>query len=215
VEATSTLAQLAYKYKKFLIHASTSYVFDGQNGPYRETDNPNQSNPNLVSYYGQLKQAAENRILNETSKYAIVRFEIPFGINHPDKSKTDLMQWIISRYNNNNLPPMFSDQQITPISITEFVKAIEIIIDNQQSGIYHIASSNLTSPHQFAMDILSQYLDEQNITIRKDSYAMSPIPANKAIRPLHGGLIMTNLLQMGYTKQTSQEMIRSVLESKK
>ena len=57
-----------------LFHISTDYVFDGDRGSYKESD---ETKP--VSYYGQTKLAAEKVIRNCGLNYIIARTQVLYG----------------------------------------------------------------------------------------------------------------------------------------
>ena len=68
VTATRFIVDAAKKINAFLIFISTDFVFDGINGPYKETDTVNP-----VSYYGSTKVAAEKSVAESGLPYAIAR----------------------------------------------------------------------------------------------------------------------------------------------
>ena len=72
-----------------LIHISTDYVFDGENGPYDET-----KIPNPISYYGRTKLASENALLTSGINYAIVRTNVLYG--HAKYGRPDFVKWVVT-----------------------------------------------------------------------------------------------------------------------
>ena len=48
VNAVKNLIEASEKHQTHLIHLSTDFIFDGENGPYKEEDKPNP-----LSYYGE------------------------------------------------------------------------------------------------------------------------------------------------------------------
>ena len=66
VNALSTLLFLTEEYNIQLVHLSTDFIFDGENGPYDEL-----SVPNPLSYYGQTKLRAEELLKNSKAKWVI------------------------------------------------------------------------------------------------------------------------------------------------
>ena len=57
VSAVENISQAGKALDSHLIHISSDYIFDGNNGPYNETDLPNP-----IGYYGRTKLASENAI---------------------------------------------------------------------------------------------------------------------------------------------------------
>jgi len=63
VNAVKYLFEASKKVKAHFIHLSTDFIFDGENGPYKEDDTPNP-----LSYYGESKWAAEKILINSDNK---------------------------------------------------------------------------------------------------------------------------------------------------
>ena len=74
-----------------LIHLSTDFIFDGENGPYEEDDWPNP-----LSYYAESKLEAEKLIEKTYLKWAIVRTMLVYGIVR-DMSRTNIL--LCPKYN--------------------------------------------------------------------------------------------------------------------
>ena len=75
VDAVSFLLEGCKEINAQLIHLSTDFIFDGENGPYSENDSPNP-----LSYYGVSKLAAEELLINsDYSNWSIARTIIVFG----------------------------------------------------------------------------------------------------------------------------------------
>lgn len=171
-EVPAKLALLASKYKSFLIHISTDYVFDGRNyRPYKENDLPNP-----LSVYARSKFAGEQGVLqfNDT---IVVR-----------------TSWLYSRFGHNFVKTMLKlgkerdalnivfDQTGTPtnardlaaviMNITEFMSRGELL-----RGIFHFANEGLCSWYDFAKEIidLAGYSCDV-LPITSDKY---PLPASR------------------------------------
>lgn len=205
VEATKTLAQLCSKHKRHLIYTSTIYVFDGKNGPYKEEVNPLASNdPQLISFYAMTKLEGEKVIKENCDKWSFIRFAWPFRAHFPPK--LDFARWILDAYQKGKLPPMFSDQTITPIFIDDFAEALKILIKSRKTGVFHIGSSDITSPYQFAVDLIGHYCGEGG-KVQKASYAKTLHPKGKGPRPLKSGVVMLNILPLGFRPSTTKQSI--------
>jgi len=72
---TSAISKLPEIKQRQLIHLSTDFVFDGENGPYREEDAPNP-----LSYYAETKLQAEELVKKCEFPWAIVRTIIVYGV---------------------------------------------------------------------------------------------------------------------------------------
>ncbi|HEY9117572.1 MAG TPA: sugar nucleotide-binding protein, partial [Roseivirga sp.] len=90
VNAVSYLIEACAKNNCFLLHLSTDFIFDGEDGPYDEN-----AKPNPISYYGDSKLAAEKLLENSTIDYAIARTVLVYGIAH-DMSRSNIILWVKS-----------------------------------------------------------------------------------------------------------------------
>lgn len=57
----------------YIVFISTDYVFDGESGPYSETDNPNP-----INVYGQTKLAGESLVIESPNPSCIIRTNVVF-----------------------------------------------------------------------------------------------------------------------------------------
>ena len=150
--AVSQLAQIAKNQQAKLIHISTDYVFDGQNGnPYLEID---KTNP--INVYGKTKLAGEKAIQKILPTNATI---IRVG-------------WMYSEYGNNFVKTMLrlakekdeinvvSDQIGSPTYATDLAEVILQAIkdrtlkkENQITEIYHYSNKGEISWYEFAKEI--------------------------------------------------------------
>ena len=87
VTAVEFLIKYAEQHQAHLIHLSTDFVFDGENSPYKETD---QANP--LSYYGKSKLAAEKLVQQANTQWSIVRTIIVYGVAE-NMSRSNIVLW--------------------------------------------------------------------------------------------------------------------------
>ena len=74
VAAVGYLRDECEKYSSHFIHISTDFIFDGEEGPYSETDEPNP-----LSYYGLSKLKSEQLLYDSTINWTILRTIILYG----------------------------------------------------------------------------------------------------------------------------------------
>src|SRR5436190_9342846 len=91
VTAVENIISACNKYNKniqpHLIHLSTDFVFNGENGPYKEDDVPDP-----LSYYAISKLESEKLVQQSSIKWAIIRTMLVYGI--VDKmSRTNIVLW--------------------------------------------------------------------------------------------------------------------------
>jgi len=74
IKGTLNLVKKVKEYGSKLVFVSTDYIFDGENGPYKETDKPNP-----INTYGMTKLEAESIIRSKLKDYLIVRTAQLYG----------------------------------------------------------------------------------------------------------------------------------------
>lgn len=139
-----------------LVQLSTDFVFPGtedNRGPYQEYSRLPES-PDQLSWYGWTKLEGEKRVRKIGGSWSIVRIAYPFKAYHLTRS--DFARRILDLYDHGRLYPMFADQWLTPTFIDELVPVLETLARERKNGIYHVASSNLTTPYEFSCYLLAQ-----------------------------------------------------------
>ncbi len=158
VLAVGNLAKICAENQIHFIHLSTDYVFDGtKNEPYVETDKPNP-----VNWYGRTKRLGEEEILSINMDYTLVRPEMPYSSKFLKKS--DIARTFLKMLQDGKEINGVSDQKITPIYVDDLVNALAKIVEKKPKGIYHIASTDYTTPYDLAVMIADKFnLDKSKI----------------------------------------------------
>lgn len=181
---------------KKLIFVSTDFVFDGKNpkpGGYTEEDS---ANP--INWYAVTKLEGE-KIVTHYSNSAIIRIGYPYSQSLNDK---DFVHGIIKRLSAGERVSMIQDQIITPAFIDDVGLALDAIITQNATGIYHASGSQSLSPIECGMIIVETLgFDKSKIhpILREEFYK------SRAPRPFQ--LIMNNdkIQQLGVYPRTFQE----------
>lgn len=158
VLAVGNMAKICAEHGLHFIHLSTDYVFDGtKSSPYTETDEPNP-----VNWYGRTKRLGEEEILSINMDYTLVRPEMPFSSRFLKKS--DIARTFLKMLEDNKEINGVSDQKITPIYVDDLVNALSKIVERKPKGIYHLASTDHTTPYDLAVMIADKFgLSKENI----------------------------------------------------
>lgn len=159
VIAARDLAQICHKLNKKLVHFSTDYVFDGKksDSPYQETDTPNP-----INWYGETKYLGEQEVLSSGCESLIIRISMPYSSFYQEK--TDVARFFLARLKDREEVRAVSDQKVTPVFVDETSQALVKLIAAESVGIYHIVSSDWTTPYQFVRDMAAQFkLDDSLI----------------------------------------------------
>lgn len=178
VGSVENLAHAANLVGAKIIHLSTDYVFDGEKGPYGESDRPNP-----ISYYGRTKFASENVLRIAGTPSAIIRTMVLYGIGK--KVKSNFALWLYHNLKENKQIRVVDDQIGNPTLVDDLAFGILKIIELERTGLYHIAGADLVSRYDFALSLCKIFgFNKKLITPVKSSQFKQPAP-----RPLKSGLI--------------------------
>lgn len=193
VDGTENVAEAAAKFRKKLTILSTDFVFDGTAGPYTEEE-PTGPDQNKVSWYGLTKIESEKKV-KDVSDSIIIRISYPYRANFLPKE--DFARSILRKSKEGKLHPMFTDQKFTPTFTDDIYPAIKLLIEKKQYGIFHVASPIITTPFEFAKEVIitsgnnPKNLEEGslNFFLKKE---------NSTPRPLNGGMKVEKIKKLGF-----------------
>lgn len=176
------LAAAAQKAGAKLVHVSTDYVFDGQaSSPYTE-DAP--THP--ASAYGRTKQAGDELVQKNCSRYFILRTAWVYG------DGKNFVKTMLRLAQSGNKIRVVSDQFGTPTSALELARAIIFLMETESYGIYHATCEGSTNWYEFARTIFQAAgMDSRVEAISSGEFAapaprpMYSILDNKALRERH------------------------------
>ncbi len=164
-----------------LIQISTDMVFSGSSsdpGPYPEDHAP-EPDPSRVTWYGFSKSQAE---LAAGPGAAVVRISSPVRARYP--AKLDYFRKPLALFDGGQLYPLFTDQRLTISFIDEVTLALQAIINDHRSGIFHVSSSDVTTPYEVISYLLSSARHQSGV-VKPASLASQP----SSVRyPRFGGL---------------------------
>ena len=140
VNAVDYLLKETIRYDSHLIHLSTDFVFDGENGPYSESDEPNP-----LSYYAKSKLASEELIMNSGyENTAVARTIIVFG-SGDNLSRGNLILWAKGALEKQSPINVVDDQFRAPTLAEDLAKGCILIADKNAKGIYHLSGPDTMS----------------------------------------------------------------------
>ena len=116
-----------------IIHFSTDFVFDGQHGPYKETDKPNP-----LSYYAESKLVSERVVLNSKLKSTVVRTIIIYGVVDGNQ-RSNLVLWVKNALTKNQDINVITDQYRSPTLAEDLAEGTIAIAQKGATGIYHLS----------------------------------------------------------------------------
>lgn len=148
VMATSYLFEASKSLGTHFIALSTDFVFDGEQGDYKETDLPNP-----LSVYAQSKCEAE-KLLQESSykKWSIVRTIIVFG-NGNNLSRSNIVLWAKEALSSGKELNIIDDQFRAPTWADDLAWACIRIAQIHKFGIYHISGPETFSIYELVLRV--------------------------------------------------------------
>jgi dTDP-4-dehydrorhamnose reductase len=172
VESTSNIAQLCHKHRCFIVYVSTDYVFNGEKGNYKETD---QTAP--INNYGLTKLAGEEEIKQSRVEYCIARASVIYG-SIPAAGKVNFALWLIEKLGKKEETRTAADQWNSPTLNTNLAEMILEIVEKRITGTFHLAGATRLSRHEFAQKIAETFNLDENL-LRPTSSEMMPWMANR------------------------------------
>jgi dTDP-4-dehydrorhamnose reductase len=197
VNAVKYLFEACKKVNAQLIHLSTDFIFDGENGPYKEDDTPNP-----LSYYGESKLAAEKLLQNDTyTNWAIARTIIVYGIGD-NMSRSNIVLWAKSALEKGDPLTIVDDQFRSPTFADDLAKGCLLIASKNAKGIYHLSGKDQMS----ILELVNRVATFYNL----DASIVSPIKSlslnQAAKRPPVTGFVLDKARRLlGYNPVSFEE----------
>lgn len=197
-DGTKHLSQAAADTGALLILPSSDLVFDGAKmTPYVEEDSPNP-----LSIFGDTKLGAELAAMSQAPRHLIVRTGWLFGPH----GKSYLSE-ILAKPPAEEVVFGFDDQRNQPTFQTDFVDAVVMLIQQQQTGVWHVASAGEASHFEFGKIVYEM--------LGRDPGVIKPLRratgARAALRPRYSVLDCTKLANAGIRMRPWIEALREHL----
>ncbi len=145
VDGTINIIEGCKNTKSKICQISTSFVFDGEKEEYVEDDLTSPAN-----YYGLTKMKAEKIIQESGLKYLILRTDCLYGWTKQYQRENPVMR-VINALKSRKIFKEITDWHNTPTYIPDFISASNILIKNDDKGIYHITGSDYTDRFSLAI----------------------------------------------------------------
>jgi dTDP-4-dehydrorhamnose reductase len=158
VELVRQLVQSCKNNNIHLIHISTDFIFDGKDGPYKETDTPNP-----LSHYGLTKLKSEEIIIHAKIEYTIIRTILVYGIVD-NMFRNNIILWIKDSIDNKKIITIIDDQFRMPTFVDDLAMACLAVVQKKAQGIFNVSSNKLISIYDMAIEIANAFnLDKSYI----------------------------------------------------
>ncbi|WP_420385065.1 SDR family oxidoreductase [Roseivirga sp.] len=203
VNAVNYLIEASTRNNCFLLHLSTDFIFDGEEGPYDE-----KAKPNPVSYYGESKLAAEKLLQNSTIQYAIARTVLVYGIAH-DMSRSNIILWVKKSLEEGKEIKVVDDQLRSPTLAEDLAMGCYLIAKKKAPGVFNICGKDLLNPYEMAIKTASFFHLDTSTMQRADASSFT----QTAKRPPRTGLLIEKARTvLGYEPHSFDEGIAVVAE---
>ncbi|AEA44132.1 SDR family oxidoreductase [Fluviicola taffensis] len=203
VRASNVLFEAAKKVKAHFQLLSTDFVFDGENGPYKEDDTVNP-----LSIYAQSKVDAEELLLNDSdTNWSIARTIIVYGTGF-GLSRSNMILWALEALPKGEVMKLVDDQFRAPTWADDLAYGCVEIIKRNERGIFHL-SGPVTRSVKAIVEEVGKALELENIAIE----TISSTTLNQAAkRPPRTGFDLSKAAQkLDYLPLDIQESIPLLL----
>ena len=202
VKASINIARLCAAHNLPCGFTSTDLVFDGQKSFYQESDRVSP-----ITYYGEQKVEAEEKMLAIYPASAICRMPLMFGL--PSPVAPSFLQSFISHLTAGRELNLFVDEFRTPVSATTAAKGLLLAIEKEVNGILHLGGKERISRYDFGL-LLADILQKPPTLIKpgkqKDVIMAAP-------RSPDTSLNSSKAFQLGYQPLSLREELVNLVKT--
>lgn len=198
VKSVENLIEVCQSRNIQLIHLSTDFIFDGEDGPYTED-----AKANPLSYYGETKLESEILLQNSSCNWAILRTIIVYGIVN-DMSRTNIVLWAKAALEKGEPINVVDDQWRMPTLAEDLAQCCLLAVKKNAKGIFNASGKDLMS----ILEIVERVADYYGL----DKTLINPISSESlnqaAKRPKKTGFILDKTMrELGYEPHSFEEGI--------
>ena len=198
VEAVRHLADACEKIDSHLIQISTDFIFDGEDGPYKEEDEPNP-----LSYYGLSKLKSEQVLQAHSVKWTILRTIIVFGVGE-NLSKGNIVLWAKGALAKGDPLNIIDDQFRAPTLAEDLADICILAAKKKAFGVFNASGKDIMSIYEIVLRIAKHY-GYSTDNLNKISTATLK---QKAGRPPRTGFILNKSRnELGYNPHSFEECL--------
>ena len=198
VDAVTYLADSCLRIDAHLIQISTDFIFDGEDGPYKEQDMPNP-----LSYYGLSKLKSEQLLQDHDVQWTILRTIIVFGIGE-NLSKGNIVLWAKDALAKEESLNIVDDQFRAPTLAEDLADICILAARKKALGIFNASGKDIMSIYEL-VERVAKYYGNTTDNLNKISTATLN---QKAIRPPRTGFILDKSInELGYSPHSFEECL--------
>ena len=198
VDAVRYLADACLKVDAHLIQISTDFIFDGEDGPYSEEDQPNP-----LSYYGLSKLKSEQLLQAHSVKWTVLRTIIVFGVGE-NLSKGNIVLWAKGALEKEDPLNIIDDQLRAPTLAEDLADICILAAKKKALGIFNASGKDIMSIYEIVERIANHY---GNTTDNLNKISTATLN-QKAVRPAKTGFILDKSInELGYNPHSFEECL--------
>tara|TARA_B100000963_G_scaffold60279_1_gene48215 strand:+ start:6139 stop:7035 length:897 start_codon:yes stop_codon:yes gene_type:complete len=196
VTAVNYLSKICEKFNSHLIHISSDFIFDGENGPYKENDH---ANP--LSYYGLSKLKSEQVLQKSNCKWAILRTIILYGTAE-NLQRNNIVLWGRKALKEGQNLNIIDDQFRSPTLAEDLAQVCNLVIEKKATGIYNASGKDIMSIYEMVVRMANFYKCDKTLVNKISSATLN----QKAKRPPKTGFILDkSIKELGYRPHSFEE----------
>ncbi len=179
-----------------LVHLSTDFIFDGQDGPYAED-----AKPNPLSYYGKTKLEAEQLLQASACHYTILRTIIVYGIVK-DMSRTNIVLWAKSALEKGGPINVVDDQWRMPTLAEDLADCCLLAVKTKARGVYNASGKDMMSILELVQQVADHWKLDRSLIRPISSASLNQVAA----RPQRTGFVLDKAItELGYRPHSFAE----------
>jgi len=191
VEGTANIARAASRVGARLAFISTSTIFDGEAGGYREVDPPNP-----INVYGRTKTAAEHAVRVLCPESVVVRISMAYG--YPRTGGVSFLTRVEQKLRAGETTDQPGDEFRTPIDVITCAESLIELVGADFTGVVHLGPRERISRCDFAVKIARRLGADSALVRDRRAEALpgrAPRPKDVSFNTdLAQGLVRTPLL---------------------
>ncbi|MEL6672397.1 MAG: SDR family oxidoreductase [Bacteroidota bacterium] len=196
IEATRNLVKLCQEHGTRMLYVSTDFVFDGENGPYKEG-----AATGPVNYYGESKVKAEQLVAESGLQSCILRTILLYGMT-PGMSRSNIVLWVKKSLEEGKNIRVVNDQFRTPTLAEDLASACVSALMREATGLFHISGPEMMGIHEVAYAVADFWKLDKSLISETDSPSLGQ-PARRP--PKTGFIILKAQTELDYKPHTLKE----------
>ena len=198
VEAVRYLADACVKVDAHLIQISTDFIFDGENGPYKEEDKPNP-----LSYYGLSKLKSEQLLEAHIVKWTVLRTIIVFGVGEK-LSKGNIVLWAKGALAKGDPLNIIDDQFRAPTLAEDLADICILAAKKKAFGVFNASGKDIMSIYEIVERIAKHY---GNSTENLNKISTATLKQKAGRPPKTGFILDKSINELGYNPHSFEECL--------